>query len=222
VSWDGSQVAGYSGAALAVCGRAGTARTFSVRGVQQATWDARGTLWVATSEVPDAGWRLWQAAEDGGLNTAGDFAPIALAGHATGAVAVDAAGKLVSLDRDGRALGWAQLPAAPVGPVELSVSSDGALSAVVAGGGLFAFRSANLALVRAEAPCDVEFLWWHPQGTGALLSCGPGGSFALNIDVASGEREASPAKPRLRSALVPGRGIYVQSCEQLPCTAPAP
>jgi hypothetical protein len=92
----------------------------------------------------------------------------------------------------------------------------------VAGGGLFAFRAGNLAPVRAEAPCDAEFLWWHTRGTGALISCGPHESFALTLDVASGEREASPAKSRHRSALVPGRGVYVQSCEQLPCTAPPP
>jgi len=222
VSWNGSEVAGYSGAALAVCGRSGPARMFPVHGVQQAAWDGHGTLWLATSESPDAGWRLWLAGADGGLSSAGDFAPIALAGHATGAVALDAAGKLVSLDRDGQVLGWAQLPAAPVGPVELAVNADGSVAAVVAGGGLFAYRAANLAPVRAEAPCDAEYLWWHARGTGALLSCGPRESFALTLDVVSGEREASPARSRNRSGLVPDLGVYVQSCEQLPCTAPPP
>jgi hypothetical protein len=220
VSWDGRVVAGYSGASLALCDLDGGARVYSVRGVQQAAWDAQGTLWLGTAQGLDAGFRLGFLGEDGGLESAGDFAAVALAGHGTGAVAVDEAGKVVSLTRDGEVLGWAQLPSRPVGPVQLSANADGSLAAAVLSGGLVAFRTADLSRVRAEAPCQVEFLWWMPRGDDAVVSCGPG--FTLSLNVSSGEREAAARRERTRSALVPGRGLYAQSCEQLPCTAPPP
>lgn len=221
VSWNGDEVAGFSGGALAVCARDGGARIYPVKGVQQAAWDERGTLWLGTSEIPDAGWRLWYLDADAGPVSAGDFAPVALAGHASGAVALDATGKLVSLARAGEVTGLAQLPAAPVGPFQLTANEDGTLATVVAGGGLFAFTVPELKTVRAEAPCDVEFLWWT-RGDGAVLSCGPASSFALALHVRSGARDAAPRRNRARSVLVPGLGVYVQPCEQLPCTAPAP
>jgi hypothetical protein len=222
VSWTGTVVAGYSGAALAVCGADGGLQRVDVHGVQMAAWDALGTLWIGSSEVPDAGSRLWFLGADGGLVSAGDFAPIALAGHASGALALDAAGRLASLSRDGSVMAYSQLPAAPVGAVHLAVSADGSLASVVAGGGLFAYQTADLSRIRAEAPCELGFVWWLPQGDSAVLGCGPHDEFALRMDVRSGEREAAPERRRVRSTLVPGRGTYVESCEQLPCTASPP
>jgi hypothetical protein len=222
VSWEGSRVAGYSGGMLALCAPDGDAGTWPVHGIQQAAWDARGTLWLGTSQTPDGGWRLSYLADGGELASAGDFAPIALAGHATGAVALDASGKLVSLTRDGRVLGWAQLPAVPAGPVQLTTNVDGTLAAVVAGSGVFAFDTSNLKLLRAEAPCEVEFSWWGAEDDELLLSCGPESGFALTVHVRSGVREAAPRRQRVHSLLVPGPRVWVQPCEQLPCTAPAP
>jgi len=221
VSWDAGAVAGYTGDALALCEGAHRVASLAQPGVQSASWDATGTLWLAL-DVPDAGQRLAFLSPDGGVEELGDVAPVALAGHAQGVVVLDASGKLTSLKRNGEALGWAELSAGPVGPARLSVNADGTLVAVVTGGGFLVYRTNSLERVRAEAPCDLEYLWWSPRGTQAILDCGPRAAFALALDVTTGAREAAPKRARVRSTLVPGAGVYVGPCEQLPCQVDAP
>ena len=94
--------------------------------------------------------------------------------------------------------------------------------AVVTSGGLFVYDAQRLLPILAEAPCVVEFLWWRREGHRALLSCGPEASWALEVDVDSGARETAPNLKRTHSELVTHRGLYVQDCERLPCTATSP
>ncbi|MBS1149535.1 MAG: hypothetical protein H6Q89_1233, partial [Myxococcaceae bacterium] len=68
----------------------------------------------------------------------------------------------------------------------------------------------------------VEFLWWRKEGHQALVACGPDAEWALELDVNTGERETAPKLQRTWSQLVPGRELYVQECEHLPCTASSP
>jgi hypothetical protein len=68
----------------------------------------------------------------------------------------------------------------------------------------------------------VETGWWLPGGHTLLISCGPDGDFALQWDVDSGAQVQAAKKIRARSVLVPKLGVYVQSCEQLACTATPP
>jgi len=220
VSWDGGAVAGFTGQALAVCSQ-GKASVVPQPGVQAASWDAEGTLWLALG-VPDAGARLAYLADGNAVRSVGDAAPVALAGHANGVLVLDEAGKLASLRRNGEALGWAELPTGPVGAVQLSVNADGAMAALVTGGGLMVYRTATLERIRSEAPCAVEYLWWTERPRQAVLACGPRASFALSLDVVSGAREAAPPRTRVRSLLVPGASVYAGPCEQLPCQMEAP
>jgi hypothetical protein len=223
VAADGTRAMTYGNEAIALCaqtadGGIAPPRVQPLTGVTGATFDHLGTLWLATQE--GALWRLGPADEK--ATSVGDFAPIALAGHAQGVAGVDASGRVVSLVPSGAVLGVAQLPAPPTAGAAVASNVDGSLVAVTAGTGLFVYRTKDLSLVRAEGPCDVEFLWWLPQPGQALVACGPSASWALILDVESGRHEAAPGGERVRSSLVPGLKNYVQACEHLPCTAPSP
>lgn len=231
VSADGAQVAAYGADGLALCSRQGPGsdalakgvggRALSFPGVTAASFDFRGTLWLAVARGPRP--QLWRlASQQEGPERAGEWEPIALAGHAHGVAALDATGRIASIAEPGIVAAVAQLPPPAGAGVQLSANASGELLAAVAGRALFVYRAANLAPVRAESPCEVEYLWWLPEAFRALLSCGPSASWALELDVSTGEREAAPKKERVRSALVPLLRTYVQGCEQLPCAAPAP
>ncbi|MHB8875249.1 MAG: hypothetical protein ACYC8T_16305 [Myxococcaceae bacterium] len=230
VSPDGAQAAAYGGATLAVCTRSppspdgGTralARAVPLEGITGAAFDFGGTLWLSTERKGEGDPKLWRL-RDGAPVRVGDFAPVALAGHARGAAALDASGRVVSLSAEGEALGVAQLPSPPTFGAQLATNSDGTLLAVAAGTGLFVYRAADLSPVFAEGLCEVEFLWWRREPGRALVSCGPQASWALELQVLTGEREAAPAMARVQSTLLPTLGGYVQGCEHLPCSAPAP
>lgn len=227
VSADGTQAAAYGGASLALCqgqgrdgGKAAGARR-ALRGISLAAFDFSGTLWVAVERKGVGEQGLWRLGKGGALERVGEFAPVALVGHAGGVVGLDASGRLLSMSGAGAPLGVAQLPTAPVGAVQLSVNADGTLVAAVAGGGLFLFRAHDLARVRAEGPCGVEFLWWRGEADRAVVSCAPKGSWALELGT-NGALTPAPSRERTPSALVPLRGVYVQPCETLPCSAPEP
>lgn len=228
VSPDGRHAASYGGASLALCerppegGRA-FARKLSLAGITAAAFDFEGTLWVATGREGEGPAALWHLPARGDPVRVGDLSPIALAGHALGVAALDGAGRLVSLSADGKALGFAQLPGVPSGGVHLAANADGTLLGVVAGTGLFVYRTDDLTLVRAEGPCKVEFLWWESkEPSRALVACAPGRSWVLALEAHSGQKEAAPKRERVESLLVQRLGAYVHGCEQLPCSAPAP
>lgn len=228
VSPDGRRAASFDGNELVSCEQganadtAPTARTFALSGVTQLAWDDQGTLWAATARRGTHASALWRISPDGQPTKVGDVAPVALAGHATGVVALDARGKLVSLSADGEALGFAELPGAAPADAQLSVDASGQVAALVADGGVWMFDVRDLHRLRAEAPCDVEYLWWLPQPSTALVSCGPHASWAMVLHPLTGEQEAAPRKVRQRSVLVPRLGVYVHGCDGLPCETEPP
>ncbi len=207
----------FTGSTLAICRDGALEETRAISGIVAAAIDARGAVWLARREA--AGPRLWLLTKQS-LIAVGELAPIALVGTAFGLVALDASGRLLSLGAEGEVLGLEEL-SLPAGAAPLlSASDDGERVAVAVGGGLFAFDAQRLQKRVAEAPCEVNFLWWLRGSHRALLRCGADDELALELDVDSGNREAAPKMKRTVSEL--HDGLYVQSCEALPCTAPAP
>jgi hypothetical protein len=196
---------------VALCRNQGPASVFSAPGVTAITFDGEDRLWVATRE------RLLRE-EAGELVPVGDFAAVALAGHAAGVIALDSDGQLLSISPQGAVLGEAKLPM----PGILSVGPGGALAVVVVGGGVVAYEARTLALVRAESPCQVEGLWWLDTPERVLLACGAGQGFALTLDLKTGQQAEAPLRPRTPARRLPGLALYVQGCDGLPCTAAAP
>ncbi len=213
-----TEAVAYSGSQLARCGPSGPAKVYDVTNITHASFDWKGALWFSRSAEPNELWRL----AEGRPERIADVAPIALVGSAFGVVTIDAAGRLASLDGERTVLGVAQLPKPPPSDVQLTASADGERVAVVTSGGLFVYDAQRLHPILAEAPCDVEFLWWRKEGHRALVSCGPDAEWALDLDVNSGARESAPKLVRTPSQLVAKRGLYVQECEHLPCTATSP
>lgn len=217
----GEEAAAYSGARLARCSAQGPATVYEVTGITRASFDWKAALWFARrAQTGEA--ELWRVTIGGNPERIGEVSPVGLVGTDFGVVTIDAQGRLVSLDSERTVLGVAQLPTAPPEELQLTVSADGQRVAVVTSGGLFVFDAMRLGNVLAEAPCEVEFLWWKKEGHRALVSCGPEASWALELDVNTGARETAPKLQRVQSQLVPTRGLYVQECEHLPCTASPP
>lgn len=219
VAPDASRAAVFGPRVVAVCGEDGTYARLDVPGVTALAFDGDRHLWVAAGGHLLREW-------DGVLQTVGDIAPPEwLIGHAGGVVALDASGQLISVAPDGKVLGQAQVPG-PGG--RLSVGADGALAAVEWGGGFIVYDARTLELVRAEAPCAVEFLWWLDSADQVLLTCGASASpespapAALRVDVRTGTREALPARTRAPARRLSGRALYVQGCDGFPCTATPP
>ncbi len=229
VSPDARRAAAFGRGKLVLCEEQDghpASRTLDLFGVRDAAFDFHGALWLATEPTgPDAsgghGAALWWVAQGEPVRI-GDLSPIALAGHADGVVALEQTGRLVSLASPSEVTGHALLPSPPTEEVHLSTDASGTRVALVAGKGVFAYRAKDLLPLRAEGPCEAEYLWWSTEPAKAVVSCAPGASWALTLDVASGEREAAPARARIRSTLAPKARLYVQACEHLPCSAPAP
>ncbi|MBL8951588.1 MAG: hypothetical protein JNK82_12475 [Myxococcaceae bacterium] len=178
-------------------------------GVTAAAFDFDGGLWLSRDGV-------WLG--DAGFD---DVRAVALAGTRHGVIAIEASGRVLALEAGGGVQAVAQLPKSVEGAPQLVVSADGERAALPVAGGVFVWDTATLNSVRAEAPCTVEAVWWLPRGHRLLLQCAP--DFALEWDIESGEKTtAPPRKARTRSVLLPGLGVYVASCEQLPCTSSPP
>lgn len=211
VAPDASRAATFDARTVALCGKRGPATVLSTPGVTAITFDGEDRLWVATSE------RLLRE-EAGQLEPVGDFAPVALAGHSAGVLAMDSQGQLLSISPQGAVLGQAKLPAAGA----LSVGPGGTLAAVVVDGGVVAYEARTLTPLLAEAPCQVEGLWWLDAPDRVLLACGPGQGGALTLDLKTGRQTDAPRQVRTPARRLPGLALYVQGCDGLPCTAPTP
>jgi hypothetical protein len=211
VAPDASRAATFEARTVTLCGKKGPPTVLSAPGVTAITFDGEDRLWVATSE------RLLRE-ESGQLVPVGDFAPVALAGHSAGVIAMDADGQLLSISPTGEVLGQAKLPAAGL----LSVGPEGRLAAVVVGGGVVAYEASSLTPLRAAAPCQVEGLWWLDTPERILLACGPGSELALTLDLRTGQQAQAPHRSRTPARRLSGLALYVQGCDGLPCTAPAP
>ncbi len=212
VSPDASRAAVYGPQAVAVCGRGGASARLEVAGALAATFDGDNRLWVS------AGGRLLR--EDGaGLKPMGDFSPVSLAGHASGVLALDEAGQLLSVAPDGALLGQATVPGAGG---TLSVGAGGALAAVLAEGALRVYDARTLAPLSAEPPCAVDDLWWLDAPQRVLVGCASEGSPAFTLDLRTGAREVAPVRPGTPARRLPGLPVYVHGCDGFPCTAPPP
>ncbi|MBN8230908.1 hypothetical protein JYK02_25655 [Corallococcus macrosporus] len=219
VAPDASRAAVFGPRVVAVCGEDGSHARLEVPGATALTFDGERRLWVAT------GGRLLRE-RDGALQPVGDIAPPEwLIGHAGGVLALDANGQLVSVAPDGKVLGQAQVPGSGG---RLSVGPGGVLAAVEWGGGVIVYDARTLELVRAEAPCAVEFLWWLDDADQVLLACGDPaspdapGPASLRFNVRTGAHEAVPARTRAPARRLSDRALYVQGCDGFPCTASPP
>lgn len=225
VSADGRLAAGYDGRQLAICDRGSLrhrARRFSIPGVTNAAFDFSGRLWVSQAQDQRTVAGIWRIDPGKEPERVGDFAPVALVGHSRGVALIEGAGRLVSLGSEGAVLGFAQLPVPLGSGSQLSADATGEWLAVVAQGGVLLYAAGDLSPSTAQAPCGVEYMWWSKLAGRALLSCAPEESWALSWQPVAGASELADGRPRVHSVLVPLTGSYVQSCEQLPCSAPSP
>jgi hypothetical protein len=149
-----------------------------------------------------------------------DEAPVALTGHAAGVIALDAGGRMVSFSSGGESRGFAEAPR--MSEPRLTADASGELIALAGAGAMWIYRAADLRPVLREAPCQVEYVWWTRQPGRALIACGPGGSWALELDAHTGARQEAARRDRTRSVLIPKLQVYVVPCEGLPCEAPLP
>lgn len=218
VSPDLTSAAVWSNALIARCTGA-VERTWPIPGVTQAAFDGKGRLW-AVSGALDAGSARVLLLEGDFPQERGDARPAHLVGTEDGVVALEASGRLIAIKADGAVGGLVDLK--PMLDAVLSASADGRRVAITASGGIFVFESSTLLRVRAEAPCDVEFLWWLREGHRTLISCGPRTSWALFLEVDTGVQDIAPARGRIRSVLAGPGGPWVQPCDVLPCTAVEP
>ncbi len=223
----GAKVAAYGASSVAVCDNSAPAADgaalpagvrFSFSGVTGAAFDFGGDLWLSAAQGPRPElWMMRSASEP--PRKVGEVAPVALVGLPAGVAALDASGRLASFTVRGgleHSVLFRQTSSAL-----LAANLDGTLLAVVTGNAAHVLRASDLSPVRLEDSCPAQFLWWLPSATRALISCTEAGSTLL-IDVATGSKQAAPAVKQPRSWLVPLLGAYVQSCDQLPCSAPPP
>jgi len=218
VAPDAKSAAVWSNAVIARCTGA-TERSWPLPAVTHAAFDGKNRLW-AISGALDAGGARVLLLEGEAPQERGDARPVQLVGVEDGVVALESSGRLISLKADGAVGGLIDLK--PMPEAVLSSSADGRRVAVTVSGGILIFESSTLLKLRAEAPCDVEYLWWLREGHRALISCGPRSSWALSLDVDTGVQDIAPARGRIRSVLAGAQGPWVQPCDVLPCTAVEP
>ncbi|MFP2931358.1 hypothetical protein ACLESO_40450 [Pyxidicoccus sp. 3LG] len=211
VSPDASRAAVYGPRAVAVCERSGGSRRMDVTGTLAATFGGDNRLWVS------AGGRLLRE-DQGALRPVGDFAPVSLAGHASGVLALDEAGQLVSVGSEGGVLGQVSLPWSGG---RLSVGATGAFAAVLFGGYMRLYDARTLAPLETHTPCAVEGLWWLDVPERLMIGCAADGR-AYTLDLRSRDYIPAHDRPATPARRLIGRALYVQGCDGFPCTAPAP
>ncbi len=213
VSPDGSRAAVYGSQAVAVCTRAGGARTLPLAGVRAVTFDGDSRLWWSQ---PGALWR-----EDGATAMRmGDFSPVSLASHTSGVLALDAEGQLVSVSPDGAVLGQVAVP--PEANVRLSVGAEGAFAAVLTGDALQFYEARTLTPLPVQAPCAAEGLWWLERPERVLVRCASPAEHAFALDLRTSRYEPAKRPLGMPARRLLGRPLYVHGCDGFPCTAPAP
>ena len=217
VSRDASSVAAWSASQLVVCsGNPPTATSSPHTGITQATWDGLGALWIATSHS-DGGANSLLRFEGGQFVERGAFSPAALVGTAKGVVGLEPSGQLIALSSTGEVSATRALPDSR--RVQLQASGDGALVALFGGGRFAVVDAVTLQSTPAEAPCPVEHVWWRPGAPMLVVDC-----VDLTLEINALTSESSLAQPRRRipSTLVGPGGVYVQSCDVLPCSVEPP
>lgn len=222
VSRDGARLAAWAPDRLVECGPGDERprRTWPKAGITAGAYDAAGGLWLAQRASDADSPRLWHAGVAGAPALVATLEVQALAGTVRGVAVLEPSAQLTVLSEDGAVEGSVRLPSSDVRGAVLSSSGDGERVTVVVGGGVYVF-SARAELLRAEAPCTIDFLWWL-DGHRALLACRPVGALWLTIELDSGRAETAEARPRVPSVRAGPGALWVQPCDVLPCTAPAP
>ncbi len=216
VSADARRAAAWSPTHVAECSEAPHVTSFARPGLTLAAYDRAGALWLAAAGR-DGGAAQLLRLEDGQLVEKGALAAAALVGTAPGVLALDAAGQLVSLSTTGAVLATRALP----GPraVTLSVSADGTLAALVGEGRFAVVHVDTLEQTPSQASCPVTGAWWRPAGARLVVECA---ELALELDALTSGGTLVDAQRRVPSVLLGEAGLYVQPCDQLPCTAEPP
>lgn len=222
VSWDRKQLVAFSAEELLWCKADGEPHRQALPGITQASFDGKGRLWLATRGSDEAPPQLWLSLAEQAKPFSAPFAPTSLVGTKTGAVILDAKGQVTAIRSTTDVGGTTSLNYAVNSPTGLITSADGTMTLLVAGTGIFAFRSDTAELVRKESPCEVEYAWWLPNSSLARIACGPEKSWAIDMSLVSGASEKASLSNGGPSVLLPTTGIYVESCDRLPCTASPP
>ncbi|MBX7112857.1 MAG: hypothetical protein K1X64_00885 [Myxococcaceae bacterium] len=222
VSWDLKNLVSYSASELVWCHANGDAQKHSLQGITRAAFDGQGTLWLATRASAEQPPQLLYWNEQAEPSLLAQFAPTTLVGVKEGVVILGVDGQVTSLRKSGQVAGSTSLKQGLTSPTGLIANDDGSLVLLVAATGVFAFQAHDATEVRRESPCPVEYAWWLPNGTTARLACAPNHSWALDVDMRSGTSEKAELQHSGPSTLLPLSGLYVESCDGLPCTAPAP
>ena len=217
VSRDALSVAAWSPRQLVVCaGTPPTPTSFPRTGLTQATWDGLGALWVASAGI-DGGPSSLLRLEAGQLVERGVFSPAALVGTSHGVVALEPSGQLIAVLANGEVSATRALPSSR--NVQLQTSSDGALVALWGGGRFAVVDARTLQSTPAEAPCPVKSVWWRAGSPLLVVECV---DLSLEINALNSESALVEPRRRIPSTLVGPGGLYVQSCDVLPCTTEAP
>ncbi len=217
VSRDGMSVAAWSPRQLVVCaGSPPAASLFARSAITQATWDGEGGLWIA-SGGSDGGPSALLRLENGEFVERGAFAPAALVGTARGVVGLEPSGQLIAVSSAGEVSATRALPSSR--NVHLQVSGDGALVALYGGGRFAVVDAVTLTSTPAEAPCPVQNVWWRAGVPLLLVECV---DLALEINALDSHSALAEPRRRVPSTLVGAPGLYIQSCDVLPCTVEAP
>ncbi|WP_426755335.1 hypothetical protein [Myxococcus sp. Y35] len=213
VSPDASRVAIHGAQSVAVCERSGGSRAFPRAGVRAITFDGENRLWWSQ---PGALWR-----DDGATaKRVGDFSPVALVSHASGVLALDAEGQLVSVAPDGAVLGQVVVP--PDAEARLSVGAEGTFAAVLTRGALQFYKARTLEPLSVEVPCVADSLWWLDRPGHVLVGCAEQTGQAYALDLETSHAEPAKRPPGMPARRLLGQPLYVHGCDGFPCTAPAP
>lgn len=211
VARDATAVAAWSSSTLGVCrGAPPTAEDAPLPGVTSAAWDGLGGLWAA---APQGLFRR----EGGTWVKQGDLAPALLVGTAGGVLALDATGQLMAVAPGGAVTASRALPGAR--GVRMTASADGALVALSGGGRLSVVRADTLEATPAEVSCSVARTWWRADAPRLIADCV---SLVVEVDALTSQSALLEPRRRVPSVLAGPAGVYVQPCDQLPCSAEAP
>lgn len=217
VSRDALSVAAWSPRQLVVCaGKPPLPKAFPRTAITQATWDGLGALWIASASA-DGGSSALLRLEAGQFVERGAFGPAALVGTAQGVVALEPSGQLIAVSASGELSATRELPFTR--NVHLQTSSDGALVALTGGGKFAVVDALTLKSTPAEAPCPVQNVWWRAGAPLLVVDCV---DLALEINALNSESALAEPRRRIPSTLVGPGGLYVTSCDVLPCTVEPP
>ncbi|MFT3713736.1 MAG: hypothetical protein QM817_39255 [Archangium sp.] len=215
VSRDVLKAAAWSTNKLVVC-EGETATTHALSGVTLGTWDGTGALWISQAAGDAASPKVLRL-EKGEFVERGAFAPAAMAGTQNGIVALEPQGQLIALAGDGAVTATRTLPLQRV--VHLAVNSEGTHLALFGGGKFSVIDAKTLESTSAEAPCPVSWVWWRPGSPLLLVECV---DIALEINAIDSRSTLLEPRQRIHSQLTGPTGVYVQSCDVLPCSATPP